>query len=347
MKKLFTFIGLILLTFYLFSCSQPPSSENNAGPEKKEGKKLKIGLVLSVGGRGDKSFNDSAYRGLIWARDRLGVEVTEGQPKQMAEDESYIRTFAEEGYDLVIGVGFLMKPAIEKVAKEFPDQKFAIVDEVVDAPNVASLVFEEHEGSFLVGALAGLKTTSGKIGFIGGMDVPLIHKFEVGFVEGVKYTNPDAEVFIKYIGSTSDAFHDPTKGKQLANTLFNQGIDIIYHAAGSSGSGVIEAAAEKNKLAIGVDSNQNYMKPGFVLSSMVKQVDVAVFEIIKDLKEGKFTGGVHHFGLNNDGVGYALDEYNKDLIDQETKDKLEDIKKKIISGEIKVTNYIEEQEKGK
>lgn len=337
MKRFLLFFLILLLCISMITCSPKDKKTGDA-----QEKKLRIGLVLSVGGRGDKSFNDSAYRGLIWARDRLGVEVTEGQPKQMAEDESYIRTFAEEGYDLVIAVGFLMKPALTKVAKEFPDQKFAIIDEVVDEPNVASLVFEEHEGSFLVGALAGMKTESNKIGFIGGMDVPLIHKFEVGFTEGVKYVNPDTEVLIKYTGSTSDAFHDPTKGKQLAISMYNQGVDIIYHAAGSTGNGVIDAAAEMNKLAIGVDSNQNYMKPGFVLTSMVKQVDVSVFEIIKEVKEDRFTGGVHKFGLKNDGVGYALDEYNKDLITQEMKDKLEQIKKDIISGKIKVTNYIEE-----
>ncbi len=343
MKKLIAFLIAGVLIFGMISCSPPSDPNSKPTPTTEPGEKIRVGLVLSVGGRGDKSFNDSAYRGLVWARDRLGVEITEGQPKQMAEDENYIRTFAEEGYDIVIAVGFLMKPAIEKVAKEFPNQKFAIIDEVVDAPNVASLVFEEHQGSFLVGALAGLKTKSNKVGFIGGMDVPLIHKFEVGYQEGVKYTNPEAKVYIKYTGSSSDAFHDPTKGKQLANAMFNQGVDIIYHAAGSTGNGVIDAAAEKKKFAIGVDSNQNYMRPGFVLTSMVKKVDVAVFEIIKEVKEGRFKGGVHKFGLENDGVGYALDEYNKDLIDQKMKDKLEEIKSKIISGEIKVTNYIEEQ----
>lgn len=338
----FLLILMLMLLLIFSSCSNGNKPDpSNGSPDKN----IRVGLVLSVGGRGDKSFNDSAYRGLIWARDRLGVEVTEGQPKQMAEDETYLRTFAEEGYDLVIAIGFLMKPAVTKVAKEFPDTNFAIVDEVVDQPNVASLVFEEHEGSFLVGALAGMKTKTGKVGFIGGMDVPLIHKFEVGFVEGVKYTNPEAKVLIKYTGSSSDAFHDPTRGKQLANAMYNQGVDIIYHAAGSTGNGVIAAAAENDKLAIGVDSNQNYMKPGNVLTSMVKQVDVAVFEIIKDVKEGDFKPGIHRFGLKNNGVSYALDEYNKDLISNDMRKTLEQIKKDIISGKIPVTDYIEEQKK--
>lgn len=343
MKKIIILSLIIVMIFTFLGCN---GSSADRSDDVEGASPIRIGLVLSVGGRGDKSFNDSAYRGLIWARDRLNVKVTEGQPKQMAEDETYLRTFAEEGYDLIIAVGFLMKPALTKVAKEFPEKKFAIIDEVVDLPNVASLVFEEHEGSFLVGALAGMKTKTNKIGFIGGMDVPLIHKFEVGFTEGVKYTNPDAEIFIKYTGSSSDAFHDPTKGKQLANTLYNKGVDIIYHAAGSTGNGVIAAAAENDKFAIGVDSNQNYMKPGHVLTSMVKQVDVAVFEIIKDVKQGEFRSGIHRFGLENNGVTYALDKYNKELITQEMKERLNQIKEKVISGEIKVTNYIEEQNKG-
>jgi basic membrane protein A len=301
--------------------------------------KVRIGLVLSVGGLGDKSFNDSAYEGLTRAAREFGIVPLYGQPEQMAEDEKYLRQYAEQGVDLVIAVGFLMKDALEKVAGEFPDKHFAIIDAVVDRPNVASLVFREHEGSFLVGAIAGLVTKTGKVGFVGGMDIPLIHKFEVGYIEGVKYVNPDAEVLVAYAGSGPQAFSDPVKGKSLALSQFDRGADVIFQAAGSTGNGVIDAAQERGLYAIGVDANQNYMAPGHVLTSMLKRVDVAVFQIIKDVVEGKFEGGKHTYGLEIDGVGYALDEYNKDLIPDDVLARVEEIKAGIVSGAIHVTDY--------
>jgi len=302
-------------------------------------KKIRVGLVLSVGGLGDKSFNDSAYQGLIRARDSLGVEVIYGQPEQMAEDEKYLRQYAEQGLDLVVAVGFLMKDALDKVAPQFPQIHFAIIDAEVDQPNVASLVFREHEGSFLVGAIAGLVTKTGKVGFVGGMDIPLIHKFEVGYEEGVKYVNPDAQVLVAYAGSGPEAFHDPVKGKSLALSQFDRGADIIFQAAGSTGNGVIDAAKERGLFAIGVDANQNYMAPGHVLTSMVKRVDVAVFQITREVVEDRFRGGVHVYGLAADGVGYALDEYNRNLIPQAVLDRVNQIKRGIVDGEIKVTDY--------
>jgi basic membrane protein A len=300
---------------------------------------LRIGLVLSVGGLGDKSFNDSAYEGLKRAADEFGIKPVYGQPEQMAEDEKYLRQYAEQGMDLVIAVGFLMKDALDKVAGEFPETDFAIIDAVVEQPNVASLVFREHEGSFLVGAIAGLITETGKVGFIGGMDIPLIHKFEVGYIEGVKHVRPDADVVIAYAGSGPEAFHDPVKGKSLALSQFDRGADVIFQAAGSTGNGVIDAAQERGLFAIGVDANQNYMAPGHVLTSMLKRVDVSVYQIIKDVVEGKFEGGIHVYGLEIDGVGYALDEYNKDLISQEVLERVEVIKADIVSGKIQVTDY--------
>jgi basic membrane protein A len=301
--------------------------------------RVRVGLVLSVGGLGDKSFNDSAYEGLKRAERELGITAVYGQPEQMAEDEKYLRQYAAQGIDLVIAVGFLMKDALEQVSGEFPDSKFAIIDAVVEKPNVASLVFSEHEGSFLVGAIAGLMTRTGKVGFIGGMDIPLIHKFEVGYVEGVKYVRPDAEVLVAYAGSGPEAFHDPVKGKSLALSQYSRGADIIFQAAGSTGNGVIDAAVERGLFAIGVDANQNYMAPGNVLTSMVKRVDVAVFDIIKEVVEKRFSGGVHVYGLKADGVGYALDQYNEDLIPPEVLDRVESIKRDIIAGTIKVTDY--------
>ncbi len=329
-----------LLVFLVLLCFVSCRSEKDASKHSQQAP-ISVGLVLSVGGLGDKSFNDSAYKGLLRAKQELGVRIIYGQPEQMAEDEKYLREYAESGLDLVIAVGFLMKDALEKVAAEFPRSKFAIIDAVVDRPNVASLVFREHEGSFLVGAIAGLMTKTNKVGFVGGMDIPLIHKFEVGYREGVAYVNPNAEVIVAYAGSGPDAFHDPVRGKSLALSQFDRGADIIFQAAGSTGNGVIDAARERGLFAIGVDANQNYMAPGHVLTSMLKRVDVAVFEIIKEVVERRFSGGIHVYGLEIDGVGYAIDEYNKDLIPQDVIARVEEIKKQIIDGKIKVTDYTE------
>jgi len=307
-------------------------------PEGEKADRVRIALVLSVGGLGDKSFNDSAYEGLMRAATELGIDPLYGQPEQMAEDEKYLRQYAEEGLDLIIGVGFLMKDALEKVAGEFPDTRFAIIDAQVAEPNVASLIFREHEGSFLVGAIAGLTTSTGKVGFIGGMDIPLIHKFEVGYTEGVKHVRPDADVLVAYAGSGPQAFHDPVKGKSLALSQFERGADIIFQAAGSTGNGVIDAAQERGLFAIGVDANQNYMAPGHVLTSMLKRVDISVFEIVKDVVEGRFKGGEHVYGLEVDGVGYALDEHNESLIPPEVIERVAVIKQEIVSGKIKVTD---------
>jgi basic membrane protein A len=313
------------------------------GGDKEKGdaetEKTTIGLVLSVGGLGDKSFNDSAYEGLTKAAAEFGIVPLYGQPEQMAEDEKYLRQYAEQGADLVIGVGFLMKDAMDKVAAEFPAKRFAIIDAEVEQPNVASLVFREHEGSFLVGAIAGLTSKTGKVGFIGGMEIPLIHKFEVGYTEGVKYVRPDAKVLVAYAGSGPQAFSDPVKGKSLALSQFDRGADVIFQAAGSTGNGVIDAAQERGLFAIGVDANQNYMAPGHVLTSMLKRVDVSVYEIIKDVVEGRFRGGRHVYGLEIDGVGYALDEHNQDLIPEEVLTRIEEIKAAIVAGEIQVTDY--------
>ncbi len=322
-----------------FGGCQKGEREGRAAGDGPDPSRIRVGLVLSVGGLGDKSFNDSAYEGLKRAEKELGIEGVYGQPEQMAEDEKYLRQYAVQGMDLVIAVGFLMKDALGQVSAEFPDSRFAIIDAVVDQPNVASLVFSEHEGSFLVGAIAGLKTKTGIIGFIGGMDIPLIHKFEVGYTEGAEYVRPGIEVLSAYAGSGPEAFHDPVKGKSLALSQFNRGADIIFQAAGSTGNGVIDAAVEKGLYAIGVDANQNYMAPGHVLTSMVKRVDVAVFEIIREVAGDRFSGGVHVYGLEVDGVGYSLDEHNEGLLPEDVIARVESIKRDIIAGKIKVTDY--------
>ncbi|HHV80344.1 MAG TPA: BMP family ABC transporter substrate-binding protein [bacterium] len=300
--------------------------------------KAKVGIVYDVGGRGDKSFNDAAYKGLQDAVKKLDIEGKDVEPGEGgANREELLRLLAEQGYDLVIGVGFLFTDALVKVAKDFPNTKFAIVDGVIeDLPNVRSLVFKEHEGSFLVGAIAGLMTKTNKVGFVGGMDMSLIHKFEVGYRAGVKYVNPKAEIFVNYIGVTGDAFKDPVKGKELALSQFKQGADIVYHASGASGEGVIEAAKEMKKFAIGVDSNQNWIAPGYVLTSMLKKVDVAVYKTIEDLVNGKFTGGVKVYGLRENGVGVAYDKYNEKLIPESVRRRVAQIRLDIIAGKIKV-----------
>jgi len=302
---------------------------------------LKVGMVFDVGGKGDKSFNDSAYRGLLHTADQFGVEHTEFEPGQDADRETGLRKLAQAEYDIIIGVGFLFSEAMRKVAEDYPGVKFACVD--FDArpgeelpPNLAGLTFREEEGSFLVGVLAGLYTETGRIGFVGGMDIPLIHKFEAGYVAGAKHANPGVSVTVAYAGTTPQAFADPAKGKELALLQYGRGVDVIYHASGSTGNGVIEAARETNRQAIGVDSNQNYMAPGNVLTSMVKRVDNAVFMTVKSVVDGEFRGGLREFGLADDGVGFALDEYNEGLITEEMLAAVDEARAAIIDGSVTV-----------
>jgi basic membrane protein A len=316
--------------------------------------KLKVGMVFDIGGKGDQSFNDSAYRGLQWAS-KLGVSHVEIEPGADADRETGLRMIAGQGFDLVIGVGFLFTDAIKAVADEFPDTKFAIVDGFVpDKPNVSSLLFTEHEGSFLVGVIAALKAkTDGKnsVGFVGGMDIPLIHKFEAGYKAGVAYTYPSCKVLSDYAGTAPSAFADPVKGKELALAQIDRGAHVIYHASGLTGAGVFEAGKERKTYVIGVDSNQNHLGhiketgENFGLTSMLKQVDVAIYLTIKDLLDGKFKAGVRSFTLGDTvtvdgktyhGVYYAIDDYNKSLVSKSMIEKVSEAEKKILSGEIKV-----------
>ncbi|BDU50298.1 BMP family lipoprotein [Haliovirga abyssi] len=298
-------------------------------------KKLKAGIVFSIGGLGDKSFNDSAFRGMKMGKDKLGVEFNYVEPASPAEDEQYLRQYAEAGYDLVIATGFLMHDSCEKVAKEFPNIKFAIIDSYVDLPNVSSLLFKEDEGSFLVGAVAGMMTKTNTVGFVGGMDIPLIHKFQNGFEQGAKYVNPKVKALSVYT-SGPNPFNDPVRGKEEALSLMQQDADVVYHAAGGTGMGVIEAAKEKGVYAIGVDSDQDGVAPGVVLTSMMKNVDVAVYNTIKAVKDGTFKAGENRFGLKENGVGVTNFEYTKNKLPAGTIEKIKEIKAKIISGEIKL-----------
>lgn len=321
MYKKLSFMLVVVLMLGLFV--SPVFAEN-----------IRIGLILAEGGLGDQSFNDAAYRGLMQAKEELGVEVSFVEPADIPEMEDHQRAYADAEYDLVIAIGFVQESALAEVSADYPHINFAIVDTVVDNPNVTSLVFEEHEGSFLVGVVAGLMTETDKVGFVGGMEVPLINKFQVGFEEGVKYANPKAQVFVNYAGD----FADPGKGRELAVSQNERGADIIYHAAGGTGLGVIDAAKANGFFAIGVDSDQDHLAPGTVLTSMIKRVDTAVFETIKSLVEGNLEGGIRSFGISEDGVGTSEFKYTKDIVPQSVLDAVEEAKAKIASGEIVVTD---------
>lgn len=306
-------------------------------------KKLRVGMVYDVGGRGDLSFNDMAYAGLSKAQKDFAakVDVKDLEPTAGGENrEELLRLLAGEKYDLIFGIGFLFTDSITRVAKAFRGVKFGIVDGFIDKePNVASLLFSEHEGSFLVGVAAALKSQTGKIGFVGGMKIPLIEKFEAGFIAGAKFAKPSIEVYSDYAGTTGEAFRDPVKGKELATAQYDRGADIIYHASGGTGIGVFEAAVVKKRMAIGVDADQSLTakadQRAQILTSMLKRVDVAVYETIKDLVNNRYKGGVRAFGLKEGGVGYAVNQYNRELI-KDIVPRLEAVKKDIIAGKIKV-----------
>ncbi len=303
---------------------------------------FKVGLVFDVGGLGDKSFNDAAYQGLKRAEAELGVIGEYREPGEGAHREAHLRHFAKGDANLIIGVGFLFTDEIRAMALDYPKKKFACVDYTVDEreipENLAALTFREEEGAFLVGAIAALKSQTGKIGFVGGVESPLIKKFEAGYTQGAKYVRPNVEVKAVYAGVSDTAFKDPQKGKELASSLYDAGCDIIYHASGSTGLGVFKAAEERKKFAIGVDRDQSdEAAPGVVLTSMTKNTDVAVYEIIEAAVKGTFKGGVVSLGLKEGGVGYVYNEKNKHLIGEEIHKKVEELKEKIIKGEIKVS----------
>jgi basic membrane protein A len=304
---------------------------------------IRIGLVLDRGGKDDKSFNSSAYAGAMEAKTNLGVFVKYVEATDDNAFEPLIRAFAQKEFDLIIGIGFAQKDAIAKAARQFPKRHFAIVDAQVDAPNVQSLLFEEHEGAYLIGAIAALTSKTGKIGFVGGMDIPLIRRFALAYGAGAKAANPQTAVLENYVGVTSEAWNNPPKGKELGLAQYDQGADIIFAAAGASGLGVFDAAEERKKFAIGVDANQNWTKPGLILTSMLKRVDHAVYATIADVKSGKFAGGVKHFGLANKGIDYALDEFNAKILTAPVRQRAEQIKADIIAGKIAVPDYYKKQ----
>jgi len=297
---------------------------------------IKVALVLDKGGKDDKSFNSSAYRGTELAKQKLGITFKHVEASDDNAYEALLRAFAQKDYDLIVGVGVAQAEAVKKISAQFPNKHFAIVDAQVDGPNVRSLLFEEHEGSYLVGAIAAMTSKTGKIGFIGGMDIPLIRRFEKGYEAGAKKINPKIQVISNYVGVTGDAWNNPPKGKELAVAQYGAGADIIFGAAGASGAGVFDAAEEKGKLAIGVDSNQNWVKPGFILTSMIKGVDTAILQTITDANSGQFTGGPKRYGLQNGGIDFAVDKYNETLLGPDVKKRANALKAEIIAGKIKV-----------
>jgi basic membrane protein A len=299
----------------------------------------KPAIVFDIGGKFDKSFNESMYNGSEKFKAETGIAYGEFEIANEAQREQAIRNFADQGYSPIIAAGFAQAAAVEKVAKEYPDLKFAIVDMVVDLPNVQSIVFKEHEGSYLVGMLAGMASKSGKVGFVGGMDIPLIRKFGCGYAQGVKAAKADATIFQNMTGDTGAAWNDPVKGGEITKGQMAQGADVVYAAAGATGLGVLQAAADGGALSIGVDANQNYLHPGKVLTSMLKRVDVAVYNVMKSGKDGTFTPGIKALGLAEDGVGYAMDDNNKDLVTADMQAKVEAAKADIIAGKLAVHDY--------
>jgi basic membrane protein A len=348
------YILCLLLVVCLGALCASGCSQSRGADDKS---KIRVGIVFDIGGKDDRSFNAAAWAGAKCAesgtwpdgsscgKPPLGIVLRDIEPGNPTSIEPAMRAFAERGYDLIIGVGFAQTPIIEQVAKDYPNIRFAIVDGVSDLPNVASLVFKEHEGSYLVGMLAARTTKTGTIGFLGGMDIGLIHRFKTGFEEGARAVNPNIRVIPNYVGVTDAAWNNPGKGKEIALAQISKGADVIFTAAGNSGLGAFDAVEQQGRqngrathFVIGVDSNQNMVKPGFVLTSMVKRVDNAVYDIIKDVVNRQFQAGFHVYGLDKDGVGYSMDEYNRDLVSPEMIKQADDARQKIIAGEIKVTD---------
>lgn len=301
---------------------------------------VRIGLVFDVGGRGDKSFNDSAYEGLVRAEKELGVEITYLEPSGSEDREAALRLFASRGYDLVVGVGFIFSSDVDAVARDYPGTSFACIDYAPSAhgmpPNVAALSFHEEEGSYLVGGVAGLLSKTKSVGFVGGMTGPLIRKFEAGYIAGVAAACPSCKVVVGYAGSTPDAYRDPAKGKAIAVSQIGAGVDVVYHASGATGHGVFEAAHDAHIFAIGVDSDQHDEMPDVVVTSMVKRADVALFDTIREVKEKRFHGGFHAFGLREGGIDYVHEGPHASRIDPGVQAAIQKMRDDVVSGRVKV-----------
>jgi basic membrane protein A len=332
--------SLVLALGILAGCGGAKPTEqapaSNGTENKPAATVFKAGMVTDVGGLNDKSFNEAAWEGLKKFKAEGGVDVKAVESKRQEEYEPNFQQLIDSKFDIIWGIGFLMGDATKKMATQFPQQKFGLIDAVAEAPNVASVLFKEEEGSFLMGVMAAKTTKTKKVGFVGGMDIPIIHHFEAGFKAGVKAVDPTVEVLTVYSGT----FTDPGKGKDVALNMINQGADVIFHAAGGTGEGAIEAAKIKNVFAIGVDKDQNSLAPDHVISSMIKRVDQATYSVSKQAKEGKFKGGVVSLGLKEDAVGYAPST-RWDKMPQGTKELVEKWADAIKNGKVVVPNDME------
>jgi basic membrane protein A len=304
---------------------------------------IKPAIVYDKGGKFDKSFNEGVFIGADKFKQETGVEFRDFEPTNDAQIEQALRRFARDGNSPIIAVGFSQATALQKVAAEFPDLKFTIIDMVVELPNVQSIVFKEHEGSYLVGLLGAMASKTDKLGFVGGMDIPLIRKFACGYIQGVKAAKPGAEIFQNMTGSTPSAWNDPVKGGELAKSQIDRGADVVYHAAGGTGIGVLRAVTDAGKLGIGVDSNQNALHPGKILTSMLKRVDVAAYNSFMAARDGSWKPGISVLGLKEGGIDWALDDNNKALITPEMKAAAEKAKAAIIAGTVQVHDYMSDQ----
>lgn len=340
----------LILALVSASCGggDPAGDDAESGCAAAQGDEISVGVAYDIGGVGDQSFNDAANRGLQKAIDdglvkEENTDSLEANASGSNRDDNVVN-LSEQECDLIVAVGFAFSEGIDTTAKEFPDVKYAVVDGfAADADNTTNLAFKEEEGSFLVGAAAGLKTKSDTVGFLGGQEgTGLIEKFQAGYEAGVKAVNPKAKVLVEYIGDTTAAFNDPTKGEALSSKMYDGGADVVYHAAGASGAGLFKAAVEANGLAIGVDSDQSLTaspeQQELILTSMLKRVDTAVYDTIKQVSEGDFTTGYQIFGLAEDGVDYAVNQFNdnEDLLSSDIQAELDDFKQQILDGKIKV-----------
>ena len=336
MKKLYLIIGgLVIIGVFAIVFLKPEQVIKQASNPN-----FQPAVIYDMGGKFDKSFNEGVWRGVQKFTEETGIEVLEFEVTNEAQREQAMRRMATRGATIILGVGFAQADAIAKVAADYPDKAFSIIDVGwLDAPNLRQYVFKEHEGSYLVGVAAAHASQTNKVGFVGGMDIPLIRKFACGYVGGVKSVSGSAEVYQNMTGTTPAAWNDPSKGAELAMSQIDRGADVIYHAAGGTGLGVIRATADAGKLAIGVDSNQNGLAPGSVLTSMLKRVDVAAYQTFKDAMAGEFSAGIHNLGIAEGGVDWALDEHNQALIDQDMRAAVESARQDILSGTVKVHDY--------
>lgn len=293
-------------------------------------------LLYDIGGKFDKSFNEAAYNGAEAFKAASGDAYRDFEPTSETQYEQALKRFARRKADIIVAVGVGYSVAVKNVAARYPDTRFTVIDAIIDLPNVQSITFKENEGSFLVGMIVAMKTESKNVGFIGGMDIPLIRRFEAGYRQGAQYIRDDLTFVENYVGTTPSAWNDPIKASEMARSQYARGVDIIFSAAGPSGLGVIQAAKDTSNLAIGVDSNQNHVAPGYVLTSMLKRVDLAVNQAMTEAKNGTWKAGHRVLSLKEGGVDYVVDEHNAALFDDAMKAKLEEARAKIISGEIVV-----------